>query len=168
MRGLGLLLAALAASLALAACSASVTVYKPLNADQLTGHTVLMMSATRQASVPEDALEATLAAIEAGLAHSPDVGPVTTRAQFQQAAADDFRIRDDYRTYSDLASNVGMVDQEAAWRLATFAHVQLLASVDVYQVTCPVCPGGDALVLVGQLVDAAQGDLVWRATLRMD
>jgi hypothetical protein len=162
-RGAGLLLAAALGLLALGGCTQS-SVMTRVGADELHGKPLLLLQPSLLAPTAEDLQTRVVQRIEAGLAASPEFGPITRGTELAQRDLP-LEVQDAYKVLSNTLSLTGVSDPELARRLADGLHAELLAVVQPAFIPCPVCESGDELWVVGQVVDARTGRVVVRVHL---
>jgi hypothetical protein len=103
--------------------------------------------------------------LEAGIAASPQVSAVLTREALASRKDVPLAISEDYSLFSNTLSLAGVSDPELAIRLGRHFGVELLSVAQLSYLPCGVCEEGDQVWLVGQVVDAGTGRLVFRAHL---
>ncbi|HEX9842021.1 MAG TPA: hypothetical protein VGC20_04700 [bacterium] len=100
--------------------------------------------------------------IEQALSELPGLGPVTGRAQWRRPDVP-LGAADAYALYSSTLSLTGISDPELARRLGEQLRVDLLALAQPIFIACSVCEEGDQLWLMGLIVEARTGRIVFRA-----
>ena len=153
----------LALTLLAVGCSRSA-VYMPYDTDLVNRRGVLMLDTQGQNALPEHLAIQEQDRIEASLAASPHMGPVTTRAEFSKRAAENARLENDYTTFSDSMVTAGLGNWEQALRLSQGSKREMLLGFQVYYLPCVGCEGGDQIAATAHMVHGPTGLLVWRAT----
>ena len=165
-RGWAALLATLLALPLLGGCITSTTYYGAPAAD-LHGKPLLLLKPSLLAPTSAELHEHVVGAVEKGLRASPEVGPITGREQVQGRKELPLKVLDAYDLFSNTLSLTGVPDPELAARLANGLGVDLLAVAQPSYLPCPICEQGDELWLVGQVVNAHTGRIVFRDHLKI-
>jgi hypothetical protein len=160
-----LLAALLLAALLLGACTQSSTFYGA-PAAELHGKRLLLLEPSLIAPTPPELHKRVVEQIEAAMAASPDVGEVLGRDAFRLNSNVSLQAKQAYELFSSSLSLTGMADPELSNRLYKELGVELLAVAQPVFLPCATCDEGDQLWLVGQVVDARTGRIVFRAHLR--
>jgi hypothetical protein len=164
LAALGVLLGAL---LALGACTQS-TVFYGAQAHELHGRPILLLRPSLIAPTPESVHNQVVNAVQAGMAALPELGPIVTPEALRQRAGYSLEMKGDYDQYANTLSLTGISDPALSADLADGLKVDLLAQAEPIYLPCSkdICDQGDELWLVGEVVDAHTGRIVFRAHLR--
>ncbi len=146
-------------------CSLS-TIFHIDDASRLHQGTVLVLESTYLAPTGQALHERVVERIEAGLQRLEEAGPVHTRADFAALGDVSLEARNAYERFGNTLSLTGVPDPELSHILAREVDVDLLAQAQVVFLPCSTCELGDQMWLVGQVVEADTGTLLFRAHLR--
>lgn len=144
---------------------ATATVNQPYETALINFRSTLMLDATPAPPLAEAASRRLVAALEQKLLASPYIGKALSREEFRQGFGGQFNLTADYNLLSDTLSAVGLSDREQTSRLGAGTGAEMLLSVQAFSVPCDGCLEGDQVAVVGQMIHAKTGQLVWRATL---
>lgn len=154
--------------LALVLCGcATGTIYRSVDADQLHGRSVLLLPPARLPPTDKVLHDDIAARIDEAIARSPQIGAVMTRKDVSQRSDLSIAIRGDYEQFSNTLSLTGMADPDISYRLNRDLGVELLSMAQIAYLPCAICEEGDQLWLVGQIIEAQTGRLLFRAHLRI-
>jgi hypothetical protein len=137
-----------------------------VDAADLHGKRLLMLEPSLLAPTPEALQERVVQRVDASLAASPDVGAITGRISPAQRSSVGLDVWDAYLNFSNTLSLTGVSNSELAHTLAERLHADLLVLAQPAYIPCPVCPTGDELWVVGQVVQASTGRLALRLHMR--
>ena len=160
------LLALLLGAPLLGGCVKSSTLYGAPAGD-LHGKPVLLLEPSPLAPTRPELHQHVVETIEAALAASPEFGPITRREQMHDRRDLPLSVLDAYSLFSNTLSLAGVADPDLASRLAKGVQVDLLMVAQPAYLPCPICDEGDELWLVGQVVNAHTGRMVFRDHLRV-
>lgn len=158
---LPVLVALAGALLTLGACSQSTAFYGAPTSE-LRGKPMLLLRPSLQAPTSEAMQQRLEQRFTETLAKSEDVGPLTRPEELDSRTDLPLRVRDAYTLFSNTLSLTGVSDPELANRLYKSLGVELLAVAQPAYLPCPVCEEGDQLWVVGQVVQARTGRLIFR------
>jgi hypothetical protein len=148
-------------------CTTTVGLYADAQSDHLRDRPVLVVDSLPQPPMNEERQRTIIDAIETRIRQMPYIGPATTRQQYLELTQGDFTARNDYQTYVDTMSAVGISDRELARNLGRKAKVDLIFNAQAFYAPCAYCVDGDSAYLVAQFIEAASGRLLLRADLRL-
>lgn len=161
---LGALAALLLSVLAVGGCT-DVTTYYGASAEDLHAQRILLLEPALLQPTPAAVQRRVQDEVRAALARSPDVGGLVDGAELRHRPRMALQTLNAYQEFSNTLSLTGVSDPELANRLYNALGVGLLAMVQPVYQPCQTCELGDQLWIVGQLVDAKTGRLVFRAHL---
>jgi hypothetical protein len=140
-------------------------VNQPYETALINFRSTLMLETTPVLPLTEEESRRLVAELESKLLASPYLGPALSRERFRQRFGSKFKLAEDYNLLSDTLSVVGLSDREQTARIGAETGAEMLLGVQVFKVLCDGCPDGDQVAVVGQMIHAKTGQLVWRATL---
>ena len=164
-RGPAPLVAALLGLVLLSACTQS-TVFYGAQAHELHGKRLLLLRPVLIAPTDPALQQHVLERTDGALAQLPGLGPILGRDAPRSRPGVSLAVVDAYEQFSSTLSLAGIGDPELARVLLDGLQAELLILVQPTTVPCPVCEQGDELWLVGEVLEARTGRLVFRAHLR--
>lgn len=145
----------------LSACTAT-TGYRPVGYEELQQRSVLVIDASPTPNLPPGLHAAFEQRFEQALQDSPHTGRVVGREQMHQVSALNARLRADYRSLSDVFSQMGISERELSSRLGDGADVELVAMAQLFYQPCPLCTTGGLIGVTTSVVEAGSGKLLLR------
>lgn len=150
------------ACLLLGACTQS-RVYYGAQSETMNRKRILLLRPSLLAPTPSALHARVVQQVTAEMDALPDVGELVTLDALRRGGEMPLDLKDAYDQYSNTLSLTGVSDPDLARKLQQAAQVDLLALAQPAYLPCAVCEDGDQLWLVGQIVDAHTGRLVFRA-----
>ncbi|MDH4226076.1 MAG: hypothetical protein OEW12_10560 [Deltaproteobacteria bacterium] len=139
----------------------SVNRYQTMNADEIPSRNVLFLEKSSSSSLPEELSEKIVSRMEQQVAASGLFEKVVTRQEFKTAQAGNQIVQDGH-TYADLLGTMAVSDPDIAFRLGEAAGAGLLFQTEAVLLNCISCKRQYRVGLIGQVVQADTGQVVWR------
>lgn len=152
--------------LALLAGCTTATHLQVVDADEMSGRSVLMLEAPRVEPLPAGLQQHTQESVRELLAHSPYVGRFVTQREALTSGNLSPQLRQALERFGDTFVETGVADPEYARQVGEALGVELYSSAQLLFLACPPCEEGSRLWLVGQVAEADGGRVVMRAHLR--
>lgn len=147
-------------------CYFDDVIYNPVDSDRLNGRSIMVLDSVVLPPFTIAQQKRITNRVEKGILKSRQVGEVLTRKEFFQRKSVSLEDREDYKRFFTRLSLVNVSNPELAHRLGRSLGIELFTSVLVSYIPCSVCEEGDQIWLVGQVVEADRGQVVFRAHLR--
>ncbi|MDH4247601.1 MAG: hypothetical protein OEW39_07280 [Deltaproteobacteria bacterium] len=156
-------MAAISVFLLLSACT-TTTVYQQDTYEALNGKTVLLFLPPVEPPMPESLHNQLMDQARQGMQSSPHLGKVLTGSDVQ--ALKDVTLNGYFQTYGTTLTDTGLSDPELSHHFGQRLNADLLTTLQVYHLPCPVCEEGDQLWLVGQTIRVSTGELMLRVHIK--
>lgn len=149
---------------ALSACGQTVE-FRPYDAGRFQQRSVLTLNPSLILPLPEDILRNAQARVEEAIAASPYLGEVFGPADIRALAARDAIAGSNYDALSDFVTVLGVADREMVLAVTGKRPVDLIFSLQVLHLACPLCEQDDKVGLAAAILDARTAELLWRLHL---
>ena len=157
------LTALLAAAVFLAGCQ-QVSVKHTGYYESLHGKTLLYLEADLEPPFPEKMHAELQTRIRASIQKSPHLKKVMLADSLKNSS--DPAALGYSQLFSLTVNDTGIIDPEMAIRLGNVSGAALIATAQLYYIPCKVCENGDELWLVGQIISAVEGELLFRMHIK--
>lgn len=147
-------------------CILDNVIYHPVDSDRLNGRSIMVLDAVVLPPFTAAQQKRITNRLEKGILNSRHVGDVLTRNEFFQRKSVSLKDREDYKRLFTRLSLVNVPNPEITNRLGRSLDIELFATVLVSHILCDVCEEGDQIWLLGQVVEAERGQVLFRAHLR--
>jgi hypothetical protein len=150
----------------LAACTTQEAVYVSVQSDHLRNRPIIVIDSLPQPPLNEVQQRAIVSRMQQRLMTLPYLGTSISPQQFLEHTEGNYSLRNDYQTYVDTLSSVGVSDRELALKLGAATGSDLLMNVQAYYAPCSFCQDGGSAYLVTQFIEAKTGLLLLRVDER--
>ena len=153
---------------ALFAGCAEEFIYRPVNFEAAYDRPALFLPPLHLKPISKEVHEKIVSGVEEALARSPYWGRIVTRKDFKELAREGATLRRDYELAAVTLTDLGVTERSLAARLGKATGTELLVSAQVAFIPCRACKDLHRLYVIGYVVEAETGTLLWRAHFVID
>lgn len=153
---------------ALLAGCAEEFIYRPVNFEAAYNRPALFLPPLHLKPISKEVHEKIVSGVEEALARSPYWGRIVTRKDFKELAREGATLRRDYELAAVTLTDLGVTERSLAARLGRATGTELLVSAQVAFIPCRACKNLHRLYVIGYVVEAETGTLLWRAHFVID
>lgn len=143
-------------------------IYRPVNFEAAYNRPALFLPPFHVKPISKEVHEKIVSRVEEELARSPYWGKIVTRKEFQELAGQRASLRRDYLLAAETLTDLGVAERGLSARLGKATGTELLVSAQVAFIPCRGCENLHRLYVIGYVVEAETGTLIWRAHLVTD
>ena len=143
-------------------------IYRPVNFEAAYDRPALFLPPLHVKPISKEVHEKIVSRVEEELARSPYWGRIVTRKEFQELAGRRAALRRDYLLAAETLTELGVAERGLSARLGRATGTELLVSAQVAFIPCRACENLHRLYVIGYVVEAETGTLLWRAHIVTD